>query len=35
MMGHRDGGQLAMERYVHVGAQMAQDSIRKAWRKAS
>jgi integrase len=35
MMGHRDGGQLAMERYVHVRAKEAGDSIRKAWRRAS
>lgn len=35
MMGHKDGGQLAMERYVHVGAKEAQDSIRRAWRRAS
>lgn len=35
MMGHKDGGQLALERYVHVRAQEAQDSIRNAWRRAS
>lgn len=35
MMGHKDGGQLAMERYIHVRAQEAQTSIRDAWRKAS
>jgi integrase len=35
MMGHKDGGQLAMERYVHVRAQEAQKSIRDAWRRAS
>lgn len=35
MMGHKDGGQLAMERYIHVHADVAQKSIRNAWRKAS
>lgn len=34
MMGHADGGQLAMERYVHVRSQEAQRSVRDAWRKA-
>jgi integrase len=35
MMGHKDGGQLAMERYIHVGVKDAGDSIRRAWRRAS
>jgi integrase len=35
MMGHKDGGQLAMERYIHVRAEEAQRSIRDAWRRAS
>lgn len=35
MLGHKDGGKLAMRCYIHVGSQEAQDSIRSAWRKAS
>lgn len=35
MMGHADGGQLALSRYVHIKADVAQRSIRDAWRKAS
>lgn len=35
MMGHKDGGQLAMERYIHVPGKKAQESIRNAWRRAS
>ncbi len=34
MMGHKDGGQLAMERYIHVRSEDAQKSIRNAWRRA-
>lgn len=35
MMGHVDGGQLAMERYVHVRSEDAQRSIRASWKNAS
>jgi integrase len=35
MMGHGDGGQLAMKVYVHVGSEQASSSIRNAWRRAS
>lgn len=33
MMGHKDGGQLAIERYVQPHATPALDSIRRAWRR--
>lgn len=35
MMGHKDGGQLAMRVYIHVDDEEAQESIRNAWRKAA
>lgn len=34
-MGHSDNGQTALKYYVHTPKQDAQDSIRKAWRRAS
>ena len=34
MMGHSDGGQLAMKRYVHVQSEEAQRSVDAAWRNA-
>lgn len=35
MMGHSDGGELAMRLYVHMEADEARDRIRNAWRRAS
>ena len=35
MMGHKDGGQLAMEVYIHTKNEDARTSIRNAWKKAS
>ncbi len=35
MMGHKDGGQLAMKIYIHTEEKDARDRIRDAWKRAS